>query len=84
MMKKTLLATAILFAATGAFAQTTTAVKEAGKATGEKTLQGKETVQAAAASEPSKSVHKAKAADHKAKADAHGTAASAAAHNIGK
>jgi hypothetical protein len=84
MMKKTLLATAILFAATGAFAQTTTAVKEAGKATGEKTLQAKENVQAAAASQPKKSVHKAKAADHKAKAAAHGTAASAAAHNIGK
>ncbi|MCE9659881.1 MAG: hypothetical protein K8R60_15075 [Burkholderiales bacterium] len=84
MLKKTLLATAVLFAATGAFAQTTTAVKEAGKATGEKVMQGTENVKAAAASEPSKTVHKAKAADHKAKAAAHGSAASAAAKNIGK
>jgi len=83
-VKKTLLATAILFAAASAFAQTTTAVKEAGKATGEKTLQGKENVQAAAASEPSKSAHKAKASQHKSSAAAHGTAASAAAKNIGK
>ena len=83
-MKKTLLATAILFAAASTFAQTTTAVKEAGKATGEKALQGKENVQAAAASEPSKSAHKAKASQHKTSAAAHGNAASAAAKNIGK
>ncbi len=84
MLKKTLLATAILFAATGAFAQVTTTVKEGAKATGEKTLQAKENVQAAATSQPKKSVHKAKAAHHKAKASAHGSAASAAAKNIGK
>jgi len=83
-VKKTLLATAILFSAAAAFAQTTTAVKEAGKATGEKALQGKENVQAAAASQPSKSVHKAKASQHKASASAHAQAASAAAKNIGK
>ena len=83
-MKKTLLAAALVFAATGAFAQVTTAVKEAGKATGEKTLQAKENVQAAATSQPKKTVHKAKAARHKAKASAHGSAASAAAKNIGK
>ena len=83
-MKKIVLASALVFAAAGAFAQATTAVKEAGKATGEKILQGKENVQAAASSQPAKTVHKAKAAVHKEKAAAHGTAASAAAHNIGK
>ena len=83
-MKKTLLATAILLSTAAAFAQTTTAVKDAGKATGDKVMQGKENVQAAAASEPKKTVHKAKAADHKASAATHGTAAKEAAKNIGK
>jgi hypothetical protein len=83
-MKKIALAAAIVFAATGAFAQVTTTVKEGAKATGEKTLQAKENVQAAATREPKKTVHKAKAAQHKASAAAHGSAASAAAKNIGK
>ena len=83
-MKKIVLATAILLAATGAFAQVTTTVKEGAKAAGEKTLQGKENVEAAATKEPKKTVHKAKASQHKAKASAHASAASAAAKNIGK
>jgi hypothetical protein len=83
-VKKTLLAAAILFSIAAAHAQTTTAVKEGSKAAGEKVMQGKENVQAAAASEPKKTVHKAKAAEHKASAAAHSQAASAAAKNIGK
>ena len=83
-MKKTLLATAILFSITAAYAQTTTAVKEGSKAAGEKVMQGKENVEAAATSEPKKTVHKAKAQQHKASAATHAHAASAAAKNIGK
>ena len=83
-MKKTLVATALLFTLGAAFAQTTTTVKEGSKAAGEKVMQGKENVQAAAASEPKKTVHKAKASQHKASAAAHSQAASAAAKNIGK
>jgi hypothetical protein len=83
-MKKIALASAILLAATGAFAQVTTTVKEGAKATGEKTLQAKENVEAAATKEPKKTVHKTRAAQHKARAASHASAASAAAKNIGK
>jgi len=51
-MKKLIAAIAILFATGAAFAQATTTVKEAGKATAETAKQGKENVQSAATSEP--------------------------------
>ena len=90
-MKNFNLSTAIaIIALTGsivsgsAFAQTTTAVKESGKAVAEKAKEGKETVQAAVASEPKKSMHKAKAKSHKAKAAMADKTAKAAGDNIGK
>jgi hypothetical protein len=66
------------------FAQTGTAVKESDKAVAEKAKEGKETVQAAATSEPKKSMHKAKAKAHKAKASMHDIKAKAAGDQIGK
>jgi hypothetical protein len=85
-MKKPTLLIALAIAALSAstFAQTTTAIKESGKAVAEKAMEGKETVQAAATSEPNKSVHKAKAKAHKQKAAAHDAKAKAAGAQIGK
>ena len=54
-MNKLLIALTIVVASSASYAQTTTAVKESGKAVAEKALEGKETVQAAATSEPKKS-----------------------------
>lgn len=79
LMKNSLIALAIVFAAAGAHAQVGTAVKEAGKATAETTKQGVENVKAATSSEPAKTVHKVKADVHKAKAKQAGTNAKAAA-----
>jgi hypothetical protein len=83
-MKKLLLALAIVFASGATFAQAGTAVKESGKAVGEKALEGKEAVQAAVTSEPKKSMHKAKAKAHKAKSAMHDEKAKAAGDQIGK
>lgn len=79
LMKNSLIALAIVFAAAGAHAQAGTAVKESGKATAETTKQGVENAKAATSSEPAKTVHKAKAKVHKAKAKQAGTNAKAAA-----
>ena len=81
---KLLIALAIAALSGSTFAQTTTAIKESGKAVAEKAMEGKETVQAAAMSEPKKSVHKAKAKSHKQKAAMHDTKAKAAGAQIGK
>ncbi len=83
-MKKTIAIIAALFVAGTVHAQTTTAVKESGKAVAEKALEGKETVQSAVTGEPNKTVHKVKAKTHKAKAAAHNAKAKAAADQIGK
>lgn len=90
-MKKLNLLVAVAIAAlTGgvlsgsAFAQTTTAVKESGKAVGEKTMEGKETAQAAVTSGPKKAEHKAKAKKHESKASTHDAKAKAAGEQIGK
>ena len=66
------------------YAQTSTAVKESGKAIAEKAKEGKETVHSAVTSEPKKSAHKAKARAHKAKAAMHDSNAKAAGDKIGK
>jgi hypothetical protein len=90
MKKLNLLAAVAIAALTGgflsgsAFAQTTTAVKESGKAVGEKAMEGKETAQAAVTSGPKKAEHKAKAKKHEAKADTHDAKAKAAGEQIGK
>ena len=62
-MKKLIVALAVALAAAGAAqAQTGTAMKESGKAIAEKAKEGKETVQGAATSDPTKkAMHKAKA-----------------------
>jgi len=90
MKKFTLLKAMAIVALTGSvlvgnvFAQTSTAVKESGRAIAEKAKEGKETVQAAVTSEPKKSAHKAKAKAHKAKAAIHDSRAKAAGDQIGK
>ena len=63
-MKTALIALTIAFAAFGAHAQATTAVKEAGKATAETTKQGVENAKAATSDQPTKTVHKVKAKVH--------------------
>ena len=83
-MKNSLIALAIVFATTGAYAQAGTAVKEAGKATAETAKQGTENVKAATSSEPAKTIHKAKAKVHKAKAKHAGHASKAAAKDAVK
>jgi hypothetical protein len=83
-MKKTIAILAALFVAGAVNAQTTTAVKESGKAVAEKAMEGKETVQAAVTGEPKKTVHRAKAKVHKAKAANHSDKAKAAGDQIGK
>jgi len=83
-VKKILLATAILFSTAAAFAQAGTAIKETGKATAETAKQAKENVEAAATKQPKKTMHKAKAKVHKASAAHHRAAAKAAAKEVGK
>ena len=90
MKKFNLLAAVAIVALSGglvsgsALAQTTTAVKESGKAVGEKAMEGKEAVEAAATTGPKKSSHKAKAKQHEAKASTHDAKAKAAGEQIGK
>lgn len=83
-MNKFLAAAAALVISGTAFAQVGTTVKEGAKATGDKIEQGAQATAGAVTSEPSKSVHKAKAKYHKAKAAQEATAAKEAASNIGK
>ena len=90
MKKLNLLAAVAIAALTGgfltgsAFAQTSTAVKESGKAVGEKVMEGKESAQAAVTRGPKKAVHKAKAQKHEDKASTHDAKAKAAGDQIGK
>lgn len=68
-MKKPNVALAIVLAGGASVAQTKGAVKESGKAVAEKAMEGKESVQAAATTDPAKkSVHKGSAKSHKATA----------------
>lgn len=84
-MKKLILAFAIVLAGGASVAQTKDAVKESGKAVAEKAMEGKEAVQAAATTDPTKkAMHKAKAKSHKAKALKHDRKAKAAGEQIGK
>ncbi len=83
-MNKFIAAAAALLVSGAAFAQVGTTLKEGAKATGDKVEQGAQATAAAVTSEPSKSVHKAKAKYHKAKASEEATAAKDAAKNIGK
>ncbi len=83
-MNKIIAAAAALLVSSACFAQAGTAVKEGAKATGDKIEQGAQATAGAVTSEPSKSVHKAKAKYHKAKAAQEATAAKEAASNIGK
>ena len=78
-MKMMVFATAALTLAMGANAQVGTAMKESGKATVETTKQVGDEVKSTVASEPDKSVDKAKAHLHKAKAKSHGRHAKEAA-----
>ena len=66
------------------YAQVGTTVKEGAKATGEKAQEIGDKAKAAVASEPNKSIDKAKAKVHKAKAHHHAKNADAAAHEIPK
>ena len=80
-MNKFLAAAAALVVSGAAFAQVGTTVKEGAKATGDKIEQGAQATAGAVTSEPSKSVHKAKAKYHKAKAAQEATAAKDAGAN---
>ena len=72
-MKRTLFTSAVaLMLASNAYAQVTTAVKESGKAIAEGTREAGDDIKAAAASEPDKSIDKAKARAHKASKHRHG------------
>jgi hypothetical protein len=70
-MKKLTITLAALALSAGAYAQVTTAVKEAAKATVEKTEQVGDQAKAAVTTGSTKEEAKAKAAEHKAKAHHH-------------
>lgn len=83
-MKKTLLLVMALALSSASLAQVGTTVKEGAKATAEKAKEVGDNTKAALASEPNKSVDKAKAQDHKARAHHHAKAAKEAAKEIPK
>ncbi len=83
-MKKLLVIAVASMACASAFAQVGTAVKESGKATGEKAQQLGDEAKASVSSQPTKSVDKAKAQTHKAKAHAHASTAKDAAKEVPK
>jgi len=70
-MKKLTIMLAAMALSAGAYAQVTTTVKEAAKATAEKTEQVGDQAKAAMTSGSTKEEAKAKAAEHKAKAHHH-------------
>ena len=75
---------AVLAMAMSAQAQVGTTLKEGAKATSEKVQEVGDEAKAAVASEPAKSIDKAKAKAHHAKAHYHATKAAAAAKEIPK
>ena len=83
-MRKLLLLVVATSLCQAALAQVGTTVKEGAKATAEKAQQLGDQAKAAVASEPDKSIDKAKAQVHKAKAHAHAKAAKDAAKEIPK
>jgi len=74
-MKKLIVMMMAMMLSGAALAQVEPAVKDASKATAEKTKEAGDQVKAATESQPNKSVDKAKAKVHKAKAHAHAHAA---------
>lgn len=84
-MNKFIAAAAALLVSGACFAQAGTAVKEGAKATVEKVEQAGQATAGAVTTEPSSTMHKAKAKVHKAKAKVHGEAAKEAAkETVGK
>jgi len=83
-MKKALLLVLALALSSVSLAQVGTTVKQGAKATAEKAKEVGDNTKAAFASEPNKSVDKAKAQDHKARAHRHAKAAKEAAKEIPK
>lgn len=83
-MKKTLLLVLALTLSGASLAQVGTTVKQGAKATAEKAKEVGDHTKAAFASEPDKSVDKAKADIHKAKAHHHAKVAKEAAKDIPK
>lgn len=83
-MKKALLLILALSLSGASLAQVGTTVKEGAKATAEKAKEVGDQTKAAFASEPNKTVDKAKAQEHKAKAHHHAKAAKEAAKEIPK
>ena len=83
-MNKFIAASAALLVSGACFAQVGTAVKEGAKATADKVEQGGQTVAGAVTSEPSSTVHKAKAKVHKVKAAHEATEAKDAAKAVVK
>ena len=84
-MNKLLIALAMALVGSASYAQTSTAVKESGKAIAEKAMEGKEATQAAVTTDATKKAkHKAKAKAHKAKSEVADEKAKAAGDKIGK
>lgn len=83
-MNKTLLIVAILGLSGVAFGQVGSTVTQGAQATAEKAKEVGDRAKGAVASEPNKSVDKAKASVHKAKAHSHAKAAKEAAKEIPK